>query len=71
LLARSIHLLIKLSPASCRELATAMGRAGEVGRALETIEGGAIGKRPIYTRFTEGFATRDLSEARRLLDLLA
>jgi predicted ATPase len=129
------------------ELATAMGRAGEVAQALETIEG-AIGRsesrqerwclpellrikgelvlqenapnaeltasiyfrraldlameqaalswqlraatslarlqrdqrnvedarnllRPIYTRFTEGFATRDLTEARRLLDLLA
>jgi len=129
------------------ELATAMGRAGEVAQALETIEG-AIGRsesrqehwclpellrikgelvlqenapnaeltaatyfrraldlaieqaalswqlraatslarlqrdqgnvedarsllRPIYTRFTEGFATRDLTEAKRLLDLPA
>jgi predicted ATPase len=49
---------------SATSLAQLWQRQGEVQRAYELLA-------PIYGRFTEGFATPDLTKVRRLLDELS
>ncbi|MFO1050150.1 MAG: AAA family ATPase [Geminicoccaceae bacterium] len=46
-----------------RDLAAMLAEAGERGQAADLLA-------PVYSRFTEGLATRDLLEARALLDAL-